>query len=65
MAVKCIDRKYTSVVRDYRCEFVCDTDADFALLPEADVGSVAVSLESGAIRVVNTAGAWVPFAEKG
>ena len=65
MAIKCISKKYTSVIRDYRCEYICDTDEDFASLPQADVGSTAVSLATGAIRVVNTVGEWVAFAEEG
>ena len=43
-------------------EYLCDTDADFATLPESDPGSMAVSIESGKVYVVNTAGAWVEFA---
>ncbi len=63
MANCCISKKHTSIVNEYRCEFICDTDEDFATLPEADVGSTAVSLVSGAVRVVNTAGEWVAFGE--
>jgi hypothetical protein len=63
MATKMINREYCACVDDYRCEFVCDTDEDFATLPKACVGSTAVSLTSGAIRVVNTAGEWVAFGE--
>lgn len=63
MASICINKKHTSIINEYRCEFICDTDEDFATLPEADVGSTAVSLASGAIRVVNTAGEWVAFGE--
>ena len=42
-------------------EYICDTDADFANLPEACTGSTAVSLESGKVMVVNTSGEWVAF----
>ena len=42
-------------------EFLCDTDADFAILPVCDTGSMAVSIESGKVMVVNTAGSWVEF----
>lgn len=44
-------------------QYLCDTDADFERLPEACPGSIAVSIQSGRIYVVNTQGAWVPFAE--
>ena len=43
-------------------EYLCDTDADFASLPECDPGSMAVSIESGKVYVVNTEGTWVEFA---
>lgn len=43
-------------------EFLCDTDADLANLPECAPGSSAVSIESGTVKAVNTEGAWVPFA---
>ena len=63
MAIARLSKKFTQGLREYRYEFLCDTDEDFASLPEADVGSTAVSAASGNIRIVNTAGAWVPFAE--
>ena len=44
-------------------EYLCDTDADFASLPESDPGSMAVSIESGKVQAVNTQGQWVPFGE--
>ena len=64
MGISCTSMKRTSIVNEYRCEYICDTDADFATLPKADVGSTAVSIATGAIRVVNTAGEWVPFGEE-
>lgn len=42
-------------------EFLCDTDADFASLPECDPGSSALSIESGSVKVVNTSSQWVAF----
>lgn len=41
-------------------EFIVDSDADFANLPEAAPGSTALS-PSGAIMVVNASGQWVAF----
>lgn len=61
MAYKMIDEAYCPYVRAMRREFICDTDADFADLPECCVGSTAVSLETGNVRVVNSKGEWVAF----
>ena len=61
MAIKIMNREFSPYVHDSRLEFMCDTDADFASLPEACTGSVAVSIESGNVRVVNTSGVWVAF----
>ena len=58
MAYKRINDSY---VNGCRKEYICDTDADFANLPEACTGSMAVSLESGKVYVVNTQGEWVEF----
>lgn len=63
MAIKLTNREWCGCVNDYRCEFICDTDADFENLPHACTGSTAVSLQSGKIMVVNTQGEWVPFGE--
>lgn len=63
MAVKLISQEWCPCVNDSRKEFICDTDADFKNLPKACVGSSALSIASGSIRMVNTAGEWVPFAE--
>lgn len=63
MGVRLICSNWCSYENKYRREFVCDTDTDFADLPESATGSTAVSIESGNIRMVNTSGEWVPFAE--
>ena len=65
MAIKMTHREYCACLNDYKCDFICDTDADFDTLPKACTGSTAVSIASGAIRIVNTAGEWVAFAEEG
>jgi hypothetical protein len=62
MAIKLMSRKYQVCVDGYVKEFICDSDADFANLPKCCVGSTALS-PSGAIRMVNASGEWVPFCE--
>ena len=61
MGYKLINTDYCPYNDDTRCEFICDTDADFADLPEACVGSTAVSIASGSVKVVNTQGEWETF----
>lgn len=62
MAIKKISETYGACWNDRRYEYLVDTDADFKNLPECSgVGSTAVSIESGKIKVVNTKGEWVDF----
>ena len=61
MAIVCIDKEWVACGSGEKCEFLCDTDADFANLPQACVGSTAVSIASGSVRIVNTQGVWVAF----
>lgn len=61
MAYKLIDKEYCPHIRGFKDEYICDTDADFANLPEACTGSTAVSIESGTVKIVNTSGEWVTF----
>lgn len=63
MAYKLINQEYCPFSNNYRREYLCDTDADFDNLPDACVGSTAVSVETGNVLVVNTSGDWVAFAE--
>lgn len=65
MAFKMIDSNYCPYVAAYREDYICDTDEDFANLPKCCTGSTAVSIKSGAIRMVDTNGDWVAFAEEG
>ena len=44
-------------------EYICDTDADFEDLPEANSGSMALSCETGNMKIVNASGVWVDFAK--
>lgn len=61
MAIKLINREFCPYSGATKCEYLCDTDADFATLPTACTGSTAVSIESGKVMIVNTAGNWVVF----
>lgn len=63
MAFKIVNEQYCTYREDEVLEILCDTDDDFSSLPKAITGSSAVSIKSGAIRVVNTSGEWVPFGE--
>lgn len=62
MGIKCCTGHH-SYFNEPPKEFICDTDADFENLPKACTGSTAVSIQSGKIKVVNTSGEWVFFAE--
>ena len=42
-------------------EFICDTDADFADLPNGNPGDTAVSAATGNVYIVNASGEWVLF----
>ena len=61
MGIKIMKREFNPYVQDSILEFLCDTDADFASLPNASTGSSAVSIGSGNKQMVNTSGVWVPF----
>lgn len=61
MAYKLIDEKYNPFPGSEIREFICDTDADFANLPEAAPGSTALSAATGTVMIVNASGQWVKF----
>lgn len=63
MGIKIVRKEYCAGTNECRCEFICDTDADLANLPEACTGSTALSIESGSVKIVNTSGEWAIFAE--
>lgn len=63
MAIKLVFRDWSRVMGAYVCEFVCDNDTDFSNLPSCATGSSAISVQSGAIRMVNASGEWAEFAE--
>lgn len=61
MAFKKIDQDWCET-GDFRCEYILDTEADVASLPNACcVGSVAVVVESGNVYMVNASGKWAKF----
>jgi hypothetical protein len=61
MAIKLISQEWSNELGDDMEHYICDTDADFANLPKAPTGSTAISVESGAVRMVNASGVWAYF----
>lgn len=61
MAYKLIDEQYNPFPNSERKEFICDNDADFTDLPKSAPGSSAVSVETGAVMMVNASGEWAKF----
>lgn len=59
MAIKWIGQEWCPDARDYRREFVCDTDADLSKLPAAPYGSTALVAASGKTCIVNASGQWI------
>lgn len=59
MAVKMIDQNYNAVLDSYEREWLVDTEADVATLPECCAGSTALVVETGVVYVVNASGEWV------
>lgn len=60
MAIKMVNSEGCTHTDVYRCEFIVDSDADFANLPKACPGSTALS-PSGTVMIVNASGDWVKF----
>jgi hypothetical protein len=65
MAIKLIGVSYPvydTLIKD----FIIDTEADVAILPECDPGSTAVVAATGNVYIVNASGKWVELgAEEG
>lgn len=61
MALKLTNERYCAYRNEKIAEYLCDTDADFANLPKAAIGSTAVSIETANVMIVNTSGSWVAF----
>ena len=50
MAVKLMNQNIDQYAKATTFDYLCDTDDDFASLPETTVGSTAVSIASGTVR---------------
>lgn len=61
MATKMINKEYCSCLDDYKQDFIVDTEADIATLPECCTGSSALVVETGSVYIVNASGDWVVF----
>ena len=61
MAIKMIKSEYCPCVDDYRRDYIVDTEADVANLPQCCTGSSALVVESGAVYMVNASGVWAVF----
>lgn len=61
MAYKVISEEWCPYNEAYRKEFIADTEADVASLPECCTGSSALVSDSGKVYIVNASGAWVEF----
>lgn len=63
MAIKLVKSEW-AVERQGKIDtFMCDSDADFANLPESFSMSQALS-PSGNMKIVNASGSWVDFMPK-
>lgn len=58
--VKRVNREWCACVQGFRDDFIVDTPDDFANLPKAATGSMAVA-PNGDVMVVNASGEWVKF----
>jgi hypothetical protein len=58
MATKVIDVEYCKTLNEYVYEYIVDTEADVATLPQCATGSSALVVESGVVYVVNACGEW-------
>lgn len=64
MAIKLVKTEWGAYDAEYRreqiCEYMVDSPDDFANLPKAAPGSVAVA-PNGDVMVANASGEWVKF----
>lgn len=61
MAIKLMNREWACCLNDYQYDYIVDTEADVANLPECCSGSSALVVESGAVYMVNASGNWALF----
>ena len=59
MAYQLINREFCVYSDGFRCDYVCDSEADIANLPKSCPGSVAVvAAAGGKVYMVNASGEW-------
>lgn len=58
MAIKKINQEWCPCLDAYKQDFIVDTEADVATLPECCTGSSALVVESGVVYMVNASGVW-------
>ena len=61
MAYKLVGRSWNPSQQGFTDEYIADTEADVADLPECITGSTALVVESGAVYMVNASGVWAEF----
>ena len=61
MAIKWFGEKWCLEAKDHTKEFILDTEADVAELPECCSGSTALVCSTGNVYIVNASGQWVKF----
>ena len=61
MAIKLMNREWVCHLNDYQHDYIVDTEADVANLPDCCSGSSALVVESGAVYMVNASGNWALF----
>ena len=59
MAIKCIERTWSTEINEYLKSYIMDADSDKAKLPKSAPGSVAVVAgKDGKVYMVNASGEW-------
>lgn len=61
MAIKLVDREWSTHLDAYTHEYIVDKEADIASLPECGVGSSALVVETANVYMVNASGEWTLF----
>ena len=61
MATKLVNKEWCVCLNAYQCDYIVDTEADIATLPECCTGSSALVVESGAVYMVNASGVWAVY----
>lgn len=61
MAYKLINKEWCNCMGEYKHDYVADSDADIASLPECCPGSSAIVVASGTVYMVNASGTWAVF----